>query len=213
MVMNKKLWVLVSLFFAVSSGSLAQDGGAKTIEHLVWADTLRENAFDLTIAEYPERTEFESLPFLTFNVPASPKSAAIFFETRGHALVEWSNYLIDTTEAVCWINLRIISNLIPENIEVGTGAMVVRQVEKNSLPFEDTIRSWDSREYVLRKGHVDWWVVRNISTGEVLSEKDAKALLTKLINNGFKVEIWANGIVQGVKSVWMMANVHVTRIS
>jgi hypothetical protein len=211
--MNKRLCVLVSLFFAVSFGLFGQGGGGKVIEHIVWADTLRENALGLTIAEYPNKAEFESLPFLTFNVPESPKSTAIFFETRGHALVEWSNLLIDTTEAVCWINLRIISNLIPENIEVGTGAMVVRQVEKNSLPFEDTIRSWDSRRYVLRKGDVDLWVVRNIASGEVLPEIDAKAILKKLIENGFKVEVWANGTVQGVKSVWIMANVHVTRIS
>jgi len=211
--MKKRLWVLVSLFFAVSFGLLGQVGGGKSVEHLVWVDTLREDALDLKIAEYPNWAEFKSLPFLTFNVPASPKSTAIFFETRGHALVEWSNYLIDTTEAVCWINLRIISNLIPENIEVGTGAMVVRQVEKNSLLFEDTIRSWDSRKYILRKGYTDWWVVRNIITGEVLPDRDAKAILKKLIDNGFTVEVWANGMVQGVKSVWIMANVHVTRIS
>jgi hypothetical protein len=65
----------------------------------------------------------------------------------------------------------------------------------------------------LRKDYVDWWAVRDINAGNLLPENEAKNILKKLINNGFAVEVWANGIVEGVKSFWITASVHVTRIS
>jgi len=184
--MNKKLLVSVLLcLFILSSVTLAKEEKAKTIEFLAWADTL----LDFPYYEYMEpsvSTHFETEPFLRLNVPASPKSEAIFFDLFAKLVVWWSGY--ETRDVIVFVNVRIISDIIPDNIEVFSNFALGIWETNNS---GDTGVYADNRnvKLIMRRDHLDWWSVKYKSGGWVPDE-EAISILKKLMDSGFDVEIW-----------------------
>ena len=104
---------------------------------------------------------FESEPFLTFSVPPSSNRHALFFEMWAYALFAWTDLPVRDIE--CRVRSRIMSDLIPEEIEVHTWMTVVRIAEQNPAGGYDTAlrragRTW---KLPLRRGQSDFWYVEH----------------------------------------------------
>ncbi len=212
--MNKKLLISVLLFFFVCSLVMLADEKAQTIEHLVWADTLWEQCFYKEPSNHEELESFVSDPFLTFHVPASPKSDALFFEFWAQALYKWSGF--ETRRAKLELNFRIISGDIPDNIEVKIGSTVINVGETNVCGNYD-IQGRRSRRYTklpMRRNSVDWWIVYYKNSGVYVPENITHEILNNLMDNGFDVEVYTVGEIQGVSRINLIpVEFHVTRLS
>jgi hypothetical protein len=215
--MKKRLLVSVFLsFFVCSSLMLAQGKKAKELEHLAWIESSRgEPVLDLSPSDDTKMQLFESDVFFNFHVIASPKSNAIFFEFWVPSMVQWTNYI--KRVALAYIDFRIINpDVIPEGIEVLGVKAIVQEGESNPYGVygTDSARSnigW--KLAMLRDNRIDWSIT-NKMTKEEVTDDEAQNILNSLIDNGFDVEVYTHGKLQGVKNLYILgASIHVTRIS
>jgi hypothetical protein len=194
---------------------LAQEKG-KTIEHLVWASagSYSSAAYDLGPLNPNDETYFQSPILMTFHVPKSKGSPALFFEV-------WSQFWYRLGNTSYWdgqggINLRILSNDIPYNVEVRNGAGILE------IHMTNYIQDWAFSNHRINRGlkmimqrdAVDFWIITYNDTGENVPYDTAVSILSKLIDKGFDVEVWAEGYVQGFTGLFLNpVFIEVTRLS
>lgn len=218
--MNKKLLVSVLLcFFVLVLGMLAQEKKeekGKIIEHLVWADTGHQVAWELEITNPAVRTPFFQDSILTFHVPASPKSDILFIEGWSQAQVKWSDYEIRNTFVIVWF--EFISDVIPDGIWIGSGITNPTVYETNNAHDYDlqymTRRLRRYNKVIMRRNSIDSWTVKYEETWEDVPEEDAVRIINNLIDNGFDVKVDIDGHTQGADyvSFWNIV-FEVTRLS
>jgi hypothetical protein len=125
--MNKKLLVSAFLFFFIfSSWMLASE---KTyIKEFLGFHYSPGYDYEIT-PDHTLPSGFESVPFLTFYVPPSPKeSNAIFFDIFAQVIFKWSGLLDRIAHSK--IVLNIISDVIPSDIWVYATNAVLSVWEK-----------------------------------------------------------------------------------
>ena len=82
-----------------------------------------------------------------------------------------------------------------------------------TYPTDTFIRHKGYVKMQLRRGNLQCWWIKDINTGQYVSEEVALAAIDKMIDNGFKVEVWAWGTVQGISFVApLMFQIEATRI-
>jgi hypothetical protein len=154
---------------------------------------------------------------LSFDVPASPKSPAIFFEAYGQFIINWTS----SPYRICnpRIHWRIISPEIPDNIDFYNVYGVAGVYETNyagdhAYPQnQQTCRFKGGSKLAMRRDDVEWWFIIDKSTGRQLPEDTALSLINSLISKGFHVEVWAAGDVQGLSYIAPFAfQMEVTRL-
>jgi len=170
-------------------------------------------AFGLEGLNPEVRTDFQSPAFISFTFPPSPKSSAAFFDLRATADYSWSN--LQDRNGLCTIGFRVISDVIPPNINVRQGMTLFTMREKNvSGNFDPGSRRENRAELIsLRRDSTDWWIFTYKDTNQWIPEQEAIALLNKLLDVGFAVEIFAEGHIQGATRFQVRtASVQVTRV-
>ncbi len=199
--MNKKLLVLVLLcFFVFLVGIFAgeKEDKGKIIEHLVWETTPPfEVGYDLWIDEGDDEivTPFESDPFLTFHVPTSPKSEALFFDIETQVNFTWSGFYKRMARIRCYY--RFISDVISNDIEVWNSPSIFWTLETNNSLEPATGRDRRVTKDRIRRNSVDHWLV--YKSGERVPDDVAIHIINSLIDSGFDVEFWVAGEVQGMR--------------
>ncbi len=209
--LNKKLFSAGILFFLVFSMGFP---AFKKIEHLVWADTGAGNVIALPIANPAARTVVDTPSFLSFHVPASPGSEALFFDVWGQLIFKWSSSRIH--RAVISIQLKVISSVIPTNVNVSTGSRLVASDNTNKAQDSSGSDNRFSRtiKWILRGDKTDYWYVTYKSGGEPLPQAQALSILKNLIKKGFDVQINATGELQGVQQASLYpVTLQVTRLA
>lgn len=198
--MNKKLLAPILLSFFVLWMSVAgrEEAKIKTTEPLVCADTGFGYIYDVEIIDVTSETSFVSDSLLRFHVPGSPKNDALFFEWWTTFVYAWSDY--ETRRVACKICLKIVSDVIPDNIDVGFAFTVYREYRTDDFLNSNIIRKRIERmvEIFMWRDSVEKWYVTDKSGGQVPDE-EVIPIFNKLIDNGFNVEVWAEGKVQGMK--------------
>jgi len=188
-------------------------GAVPKIEHLVWADTGYDAVFpyELTPPDPTVQLDYTSKPILEFDVPPSLLASTIFFEWNGSLSYTWSGN--NPRRMVGEILYQFISPLIPAGVVVQGGMTICSMVSNNPADLAQTGSARASRyaKHVLRKGKLDWWGVF-YKAEPTVPYPDAIPLLSKLIKNGFHVQVLASGSVRGVASVrYVQVTCHVTR--
>lgn len=171
-------------------------------------------AFAVEVLNPGGQTNFESPTFMTLTFPPSPKASAAFFDLRATASYRWSTLL--TRNGYCTVNFRVISDVIPSNIEVFSGMTLFLMRENNVSGNYDLGDRRDNRAELLslRRNSVDWWIIRDKTTYDPMPEQDAIALLNRLLDVGFTVEFYAVGHIQGATSFQVRTvAVQVTRVN
>ena len=209
---KKGLIVFLSVFLVLAGTAFAK----KTfIEYLGWYQVPMEDyGFALTPADDTVMTYYDSAPFLTFSVPASAKSEAVFIDHFAEALFVCSDF--GTRKVECRNRLDIISSAIPADVEVYTERAVARIAETNLSADYDIgyRRSWKRDPVIIRRDSLDWWFVKYISTGDDVPASDALDILNDILDTGFTVNISTNGFLQGVEDFFLkFCMVTVTRTS
>ena len=206
--MNKKLLVSVFFcFFTFSLGTVATEekGKGKIIEHLVWAETQRDTyIFYKTIPDPQDDLIFEiqSDPFMTFHVPPSPKSEGLLIGCFAHAMVKKSDS--DRRNTDIGVFYRCISDVIPEDIEVlGVNINVHFRETNFSLDYDIApVRYIRIQKLYMRRNSMDWWYVGYKGRRwQRVPDDIALIILNNLIDNGFDVEAWIEGTIQGLRYI------------
>ena len=187
---------------------------AKSIEHLLWESTVRDwNGWEIDEADRYVLNFYELDPFMTFEVPASPKSDALFFEVDCKVYRQFNDS--STRHAHLRLMWRLTSEVIPENIEVwgGWGAFVFKDTN-HSEDFSPLMSHNNSVKMVMRKDTLDWWVFQYKDTGDFVPDEVAVPILNEIIKKGFSFEVWASLEAQGLIQFWLRpVTWHVTRLS
>jgi hypothetical protein len=218
--MNKKLLISVLLcFFVFSLGAIAEEKKATeapTIELLFWY-SMGRGEYPTILFDSPIIQRYESDSISTFHVPASPKSEAIFFEFGCQAIVYWWDGYI---RQQFWSSpyMRMLSEVIPDDISVqyGTGLL-----KNHDLTHDYSSHRTDKHSYkiILRRDGMlrefpELVDVRYVSTGERVPDEIANSILNDLMDNGFDIEVFMKGEVEGVTKIWLiMFYIEVTRLS
>ena len=222
--MQKRLLVsVVVVLFILAIGGLAQgivfeEKDKEKIlvyEHLNWTQTGYGEVILDTRLETPNPYSFESGPFMTFNVPPSPKATALFFELWGQSIHYWvTGYSPQTFYAL--VTMKLVSNLIPNGINVYMlhGLTGIRGIYHDNFQSDRNKRNWKvilRRDSMLRQ-YTDWWDIR-YDNGSRVPKEQAQVILNDLIDNGFDVEISLSGDMEGVRRFFFYSfQAEVTRL-
>ena len=211
--MSRKVFSCGILIFLAFWTSLYAADKPGIIEHLVVADTGRIPTY-LSIVDPDVLQPFVTSPFLTFQVPASPKSDTLFFAFWGGMRFKWSGGVNQIADCTMW--LECVSSVIPSDVAVSIGFLVCREyLVGGAGGYSPTpISRSQSGEFLMRRGQLDMWYVRSKTTGAELPQDQAIPIISALIENGFAAEVHAEGKVQGVSLAYVFpAHFHVTRIA
>lgn len=215
--MKKKLFVLVTvcLLMAASWGLCQEKEKVQVIEHLGYVNTGQwlYNEFH----QVPTYSEFNVEPFITLHVDSSPKAEAIFIEFWGQTGYTWNATSSTGSAQMLSVSciIKLISPLIPDNIEVITtyglaGEFSIQHIESPPGLQERVKRSW---KFSLDRQSLGWWIVRYIDSHISVPTDQAQIILNDLIDNGFDLELSAEGYTDGVKWFLLYAfQVEVTRL-
>jgi hypothetical protein len=213
--MVKRLSLLGFCILGLLLPTSSQQGPA-VIEYLTLATTGGSSIpWELRPDPTVQRT-FESPILLSFDVPPSPKSPAVFLEVWAQFMINWTSNPVRICNPV--INWRLISPAIP-NIEFTQGYGVASIHETNyagdhSYPTDNIHRYKGSTKMPLRRDVLEWWNIWDKSKGQWVPYDVALTYVSTLIDNGFRVEVWASGTIQGLSYIAPFAfQVEVTRLS
>ncbi len=220
--MNKKLLVSVFLcFFVLSLGMVAKEkkGKAPTIEFLDRIATFSPSPALWELTPEPTiLTEFQSDTIFSLHVPPSPKSNALFLDLSAQYFYAWSGYQYRRANGA--ILLEIKSDVIPEDIEVFTALTIISTSDTNNALNESTTleRSWRNFRYMIKRdSNGDWFAGQFrvlYTSGQKVEDEIAIPIINSLIDNGFDVEIHADGYVRGIKWIELvLLSIEVTRLS
>ncbi|MFX0203158.1 MAG: hypothetical protein ACFFCW_44200, partial [Candidatus Hodarchaeota archaeon] len=190
---------------------------APNIELILWEELDMSNwkILDLKVPaeKLNEKTPITTEPFMVISVPPSPKGDALFF--RPQLVGYFKKAISEYRQASCHLDMNIVSDLIPSNIEVLILIGLYQLNEHNLGGSYDLSRIPVHREpkVMLKRNKVGWWNVV-YKTGGRVPEQEAIPIINDLIENGFEVEIYYDGYIQGIEQVvlgpfW----IEVTRVS
>lgn len=215
--MNKKLLVSLFLcFFVFFSVVLAEEEKIKTIEFLV-RDTVFPHVFEYIPNDVTAIESFNSGTLLELQVPPSPKSDAIFFYFNAQYYYEKSSHLNRMASSIIWYN--IISDIIPDEYEVKQGMSLLSFSETNNSGDVSSGRSWRNHRYALKRNsacaqYCGELMVVYKGTMELIPEDIAIPIINALIDNGFSVEIFIEGKIQGLEYLNLLeAHMEISRLS
>jgi hypothetical protein len=191
---------LIPALSAVALILLPGGAAAQRLEQIAWADTGRAT-ISVAITDPTAPLDFQLSPFLSFHVPASKASQALFFDCWGQVLYRWSTYQEHRVSATPVLRLR--SNEIPANIDIYSAFGVMTVGESNNAADQSLAPSRQARymRFILRRDQVDWWYVVDKTTGAQVPDAVAVPILDALMDDGFDVEVSAIGTVRGVSSL------------
>ena len=163
------------------------------------------------------RSNFISPTLLTVEVPPSRESPAIYLEIWGQYLLSWTSHHLHFFNGL--VGFKIVSPALP-HIEFSQGYGVPPVVQETNFSGNYTIpsphgfiRYKGSFKIQFRRGNLQWWWIVDKNTGKRPSDDEALDYINKIIDNGFTVELWAWGTVEGLSYVAPFAlQVEVTRI-
>ena len=193
---NKKLsFPVLICFFIFFMGQKAREEKRKPI---VTADTGFRNIYDAEIIDETLETSFTSDPILKFHVPPSPKSYTLLFKWWTTFIYAWSGY--EQRRAECNICLRAISDIIPYSMDVWTAVNIPEKHMTGSFLNSKTKRQRIEyfTEIIMRRDGAFSWSV-NYKSGEKVQDWKVTRIFSELIDEGFDVEVWVEGVVQGMK--------------
>ena len=194
--------VFLGLFFCLVATWVAV-AQYKT-ELLAYFDQGQEGFWTYTAANPNNKEEFDSGVFATLHVPPCPKCEAVVFEIYAQ-VVQMAEYPNSTyLDYNCDTVFKIISDVIPPNIEVSSGLNIfeARGVQGQVQAVLNSPRANRVRKMQLTRNYLKWWNVFNTVTGQYLPAAEAIPILNKLINRGFDVEFSYHGYTQGIVSFW-----------
>ena len=213
----KKHLVFVSLLLLILVSVIVGEDKAQTIEFVLWEELDLSNwkILDLKIPEEKlnEETSTKTEPFMVITIPPSPKSDALFFkpQQKGSFKKAFSEY----RKASCYLDMTIISDFIPPNVEFFVWIGLFKLDEHNLGGSYDLSKRpvYRELELMLKRDKIGWWNIV-YKTGGRVPEEEAFPIIDKLIDNGFEVEISYDGYVQGIKEVLLGPFlIEVTRVS
>jgi hypothetical protein len=214
--MIKKLTLLGICILGLLLPTWSQEGPA-IIEYLAWATTGSSMPWELRPPDPTVQINFASPILLSFNVPPSPKSPAIYLELWAQYILNWTSNPFRTCTAL--IYFRIISPAIP-NIEFSQAYGVPPNISETNYAGNQTYptnampRHKGYCKMALRRGFLEWWWIVDKNTGERPADDLALSYINSIIDNGFRVEVWAGGTIQGLSYIAPFAfQVEVTRLS
>jgi len=195
-VINKELSFLVLICsFVFFMGQKASEEKGKAI---AIADTGFRNIYDVEIKDVTLETSFASDPILKFHVPPSPKSFTILFKCWNTLVYAWSDY--ERRHIEYKICLRTISDVIPYSMDVRTAVHIpseyVMENFSNSKTKSKRLEHF-TEIFMKRDGSTSWSV--NYKSGERVQDWKAVRIFTELIDQGFDVEVWVEGMIQGME--------------
>jgi hypothetical protein len=206
--MRKRLYLLGLCIVGLLLPSWGQDGRTSQAkgkvmiaEHLNWVQTGYGEYILNTTLSSPVYDTFNSGPFLTFNVPPSPKAEALFFEVWGQSVhYWWVGY--SPQQFSGRVEIQLVSSRIPAGITVYCyyGITGIYGITHDSQTPD---RSKRSGKFILRRDsmlreYIDWWDIYN-ADGSRVPRDQAQIIVNDLIDNGFDVEISVTGFAEGVK--------------
>jgi len=188
-----------------------EKGKTKIIEFIGWADTCWDFMYFKEFEDPSIKTYFELEPFLSLNVPASPKSEAIFIDLWTQLVMWWSGY--ETRDVELVVLFKIISDVTPDNIEVlNMYGLAIAETNNTNNTGRQSIRKYF--KFIMRRDHLDWWRIKYKDTGGYVPDKVALSILDKVIDGGFDIEIWVEGHAQGANRIRLApVTMQVTRLS
>ena len=210
--MNKRV-ILFLLAVMIGSGRVVFSGQAvEFVRYQInWPDYFP--AFSLEQLDPAIKTDFQSPGFMGFAVPPSPKYSALFFDLRASADFNWSN--LPTRDGLCTVFFKILSDVIPPNIEVSTGMTLFLWRENNIGGSYDWGSRRENRAEIIsmRRESLDFMIVMDKTTNKRLPEQEAILLINRILDAGFSVEFFAEGHIQGATRFQVRTvSVHVTAI-
>lgn len=178
--------------------------GPTAIEYLAMGSTGSTTPFQFRPPDPTVQTAFKSDILLSFDVPPYPKSPAIFLDIWAQYLITWTPNPVRRCAPL--IYFKIVSPAIP-NIEFSQAYGVPPQsFETNyaldhSYPTNTANRNKGYAKMPLRRGFLEWWWVVDTNTGQRPPDDLVLSYIDTIIDSGFKVEVWAEGQVQGVSYI------------
>jgi hypothetical protein len=198
--------VLVLCLF--STLILAASGQQKTLflEHIYWGEGA---FFNSTTTSGPEALPFESPLFLSFSVPALPKSEALLLEYGVQSSILW--YLDVPQSFWSGYHLIIKSQVIPEGISVETMFAIdgVRDIVHTHTDYCRTNKT--SFKWIIKRGgFLENYVfpplqITYIATGDYVPDDIANTILNDLFNYGFTVDVTVFGQAVGVQKFYLVS--------
>lgn len=209
---KKSFFFGLFVFFLISSLALAQ----YNVELLTYYEQSRVGFpfFQLQPTNPSAPISFNTGTFLTLHVPACKKCDAIAFDASAQGNFAES---INTSRLYvsCTNGWRVISDVIPSNIEVWSGMGL-----GYASGFQDGIQSVlpntrlrRAERILLERGRVGNWFFTYKNTDQEIPDEEAIPILNKLLDKGFDVEFYFSGIVQGISDVWIhFYNIYISSI-
>jgi len=193
--------------------------GPAVIEFLAFASTFNTNGGPNPWILRPDptiRTDFQSPVLMSFDIPPSPKSPAVFFGIWGQYVLLWTSDPIRICRPM--VGIRLTSPAIPDTeFAQAYGVPPVYDeinVAGNYTYLTDLgVRHKGHAKLQLSRGDLSVWWIRDRNTGQQVPDDLAIKYINKIIDSGFKVEVYASGTVQGLSYVQPFGfTVEVTRI-
>jgi hypothetical protein len=213
--MVKKFSLLGLCILGLLLPTWSQQGPA-VIEYLAFAST----GLSIPWALRPDPTiqrNFESPILLSFDVPPSRKSPAVFLEISGQYQLSWTSNPIRIFMSAVYY--KITSPSVP-NIEISQAFTIPPTVSEtnyagdHSYPPNAVIRHKGYYKMRLTRDSLDMWWILDKNTGQRPPDDVALSYINSIIDNGFRVEVWAGGTIQGLSYIAPFAfQVEVTRLS
>jgi hypothetical protein len=196
--------------------SWAQESPA-FIEHVVLATTGAKLIWEYLPPDPTAFSSFKSPILLSFDVPPSQKSSAMFIEFWGQYIYSWTSNTNRFRELM--MHYRLTSPIFP-NIEiwqaygVPPGFTETNNAGDQMYPpgYKNRVKGYCKMP--LRRISHEWWNIYEINTHQYLFGNEALSIMSGFIDSGYKVEVWAEGNIQGLSYVAPFAfQVEVTRLA
>lgn len=183
----------VVLLFAV------RDVGASGILEHVLTQGLADVFGDVVPADTTVLTDIESGVALSVDVPRSSRRVnALFLDVFAQS--QWLFSADPERRIRTLVHITLVSDALPPNIEVSSGAIVAQEASTNNAGDQDIgfRRSRRDAKFGIWRDRLGDFSVIDKTTGLNLPEPQALAVLNALLNRGFRAELGMNGRIQGV---------------
>ena len=149
------------------------------------------------------QTDYDSGTLFTLQVPPCPTSDAFVFEVYANSSFRES--MLTPELSINWNCWQIIvSNIIPDNIEVAQAIGVCSAVNSPQDGYRPVLDTPVQRRVVkclINRNKPSWWGVTYKDTKQDVPEDEASKLLRKLMDKGFRIDYSFRGYVKGVEVV------------
>lgn len=198
----KKLFIISIIISVLLISSLTTAEEVKIVEFLglyIVPDItpLTDYIYKFVPNDVTQRETFISDTFLSFQVPASPKSDGIKLDYYVLANYKWSTHF--NRRAIHKIRFNVVSNVIPINVEIYYHSMIYGWIGTNNAGDYSYSRAMKRHFSHIRRNNLCNWQVKYKSSGDYVPEDQAFEILNNLIDRGFSIEIQTEGEMQGME--------------